>query len=114
MKKEELMEVFDRYCRSQNEVSDDTEIFLEDFMEFMDYSCYGDFEGYTFKKVYEFGGEGLGSRYEFVIQVTKDSETCYCSFVGSYDSNWGVSWYDNEFEFVEPVEVTKIEYHRVK
>jgi len=55
-----------------------------------------------------FGGEGEGEMYWVVYKFTKETEVVYVKFSGSYYSYSG-SDYD-EFFFVEPKEVTRIEY----
>jgi len=55
-----------------------------------------------------FGGEGEGERFWSVYKFTKGNESVYVKFDGSYQSYNG-SEYD-EFYFVEPKEVTRIEY----
>lgn len=60
-----------------------------------------------FKK---FGGEGKGEEYWAIIQVGDELFE-----VSGYYSSWdGVSWDDAEICKVEPVEVTVIEYQKVK
>jgi len=60
------------------------------------------------KYVDSFGGEGQGEMYWSVYKFTKGTEAVYVKFNGSYQSYNG-SEYD-EFFFVEPKEVTRIEY----
>jgi len=55
-----------------------------------------------------FGGEGEGEMYWSVYKFTKGNDAVYVKFDGSYQSYNG-SEYD-EFYFVEPKEVTRIEY----
>lgn len=62
------------------------------------------------KTVYQFGGEGCGDDYYTIYHfVTHD---VYIKFAGWYASHYG-SEYSNMYE-VRPIEVTKIEYKRVK
>jgi len=68
--------------------------------------------GITHEYMANFGGEGEGEQYWSVYKFTKGTEAVYVKFDGSYQSYNG-SEYD-EFFFVEPKEVTRIEYVKVK
>jgi len=64
--------------------------------------------GISHNHVDSFGGEGEGEMYWSVYKFTKGTEAVYVKFNGSYQSYNG-SEYD-KFFFVEPKEVTRIEY----
>jgi hypothetical protein len=81
-----------------------------------------DFENEVFGKARElglevhyvdsFGGEGEGEDYWSVYSFTKNGETVYVKFDGSYASYVG-SEYDEWF-FVEPEQVMVTQFHRIK
>lgn len=68
--------------------------------------------GLVAEEVDQHGGEGEGDEYWRVWSFTKDGETVYVKFNGSYASYCG-SEYDSWF-WVEPKEVTRTEYFRTK
>lgn len=63
------------------------------------------------KIVEQHGGEGEGDMYYSVWSFTKDSETVYVQFDGSYQSYNGAE-FDSWF-FVEPESYTAIRYNKV-
>jgi len=58
-----------------------------------------------------YGGEGRGEEYWSVYSFTKDSETVYVQFDGSYTSYDG-SEYD-DYYFVNPKQVMVTEYEKI-
>jgi len=64
--------------------------------------------GVSHDHVDSFGGEGQGETYWSVYKFTKGTEVVYVKFNGSYYSYDGADY--DEFFFVEPKEVTRIEY----
>lgn len=55
------------------------------------------------------GGEGEGEHVERVVKVTKDDQSFFVEFTGSYSSYCGTE-YDDVFIFVEPREVLVTQY----
>lgn len=66
----------------------------------------------TAEEVDQHGGEGQGDEYWRVWSFTKDGETVYVKFDGSYASYSGSEYYQRFF--VTPVEVLRTEYQPVK
>lgn len=65
-------------------------------------------KGIEFKSVDGYGGEGKGDDYWSVYEFTKNGVSVFVKFYGSYSSYVGSEYED--FCFVNPVTVTKIEY----
>lgn len=98
-----------------------TELFYGDFRqeetEYDDDSC-TEFKkelsdaGLTVEYVEQHGGEGEGDQYWSVYKFTKSGESCHVKFDGYYASYNGADY--NEWFFVEPKEVMKIDWVQVK
>jgi hypothetical protein len=65
----------------------------------------------SFKHEDNFGGEGMGDHYWSVYSFSKGSEKVYVKFQGWYASYNGADY--NEYFFVEPKEVTRVEFFKV-
>ena len=65
----------------------------------------------SFKHEDNFGGEGMGDDYWSVYSFSKGSEKVYVKFQGWYASYNGADY--NHYFFVEPKEVTRVEFFKV-
>lgn len=109
---ESLLKEADSKVQSQffySEVSDDDK---------WDEDCITDFKvklkekGITFKHEDNFGGEGQGDDYWSVYSFTdRDNFKVYVQFDGWYASYNGADY--SEYFFVEPKEVTRVEFFKV-
>ena len=68
-------------------------------------------KGITFEHEDNFGGEGQGEDYWSVYSFTQGKEKVYVQFQGWYQSYNGSEY--TEFFFVEPKEVTRVEFFKV-
>lgn len=66
--------------------------------------------GVQIECVDSYGGEGQGDTYYSVYSFKKDGEEVFVKFDGYYASYCGSEY--TEWFFVEPLQVTKTEYHR--
>jgi hypothetical protein len=66
--------------------------------------------GIKFKLVDNYGGEGKGDSFWSTYKFTREEETCYIKFDGSYASYDGAHLH--EYFEVEPQEVTVIQYKK--
>lgn len=69
-------------------------------------------QGISFEHVDNYGGEEMGREYWSVYKFSDGADTVHVQFDGWYASYDG-SYYEEWF-FVKPVEVMKIEFARVK
>lgn len=71
-------------------------------------------EGITFHYMDDYGGMGLGDEYWFVSEVTIDNDTRYVRWDGYYNSWDGFEVEPEDCTVVEPREVMRVEWVRVK
>lgn len=69
-------------------------------------------QGIVFELVDNYGGEEMGREYWSVYKFSDDTSAVYVQFDGWYESYNGSEY--EEWFFVKPVEVIKIEFARVK
>jgi hypothetical protein len=89
----------------------DVEFYKYDSEEMREFKAAVIAEGISFKHEENYGGEDMGSEYWSVYSFTNGTETVYVKFDGYYQSFAGSTY--EEFEFVKPTPVQKIEWHRV-
>lgn len=68
--------------------------------------------GLTVEYIDQFGGEGMGEQYYSVYKFTLGEESCHVKFDGFYASYNGADY--DDWSFVEPKEVMKIDWVQVK
>lgn len=109
LNREEILDVLLNIQRKNGTIGeDDTDLDLSELCWNENYEN----DVVDIEKVEDFGGEGMGDTTYFVLKIGHNQ---YIKFTGSYDSWNGTEWYDgNEFDFVEPVQVMKTIYNKIK